>query len=212
MNIASVNYIGVLSNPWIVGIGVSVLSGLVLYYLFGIGKSKSGDSTKKSLHISAGNIIVGNRLVREKETKKENVDPDLRIDFDEKKISWAKYAVGRRVWPSFRMVLLINNFHNKSPEYIRAYMLAKSNDGIWEAKNFVFLNKDNEDKSQPNEDFRIEPEYKETVSLFVSNYDIGLNEPKPLPDIDRDTLKLIVETESGKKFTLPVRAGWIVQG
>lgn len=195
------------------------MGGLVLYYVFGIGKSKNGDSYKKSPHITnvgemlAGrDIIVANKLVREKETENENIVPNLEIDFAEKKISWAKYAVGRWTWPSFRMVLLINNFRNKSPEYIRAYLVANSNDGIWEAKNFLFVNRSDEAKSQPNEDFRIEPEYKEKVSLFVSNYDIGLNEPKPLPDIDRDTLKLIVETESGKKFTLPIRVGWIVQG
>ena len=33
-----------------------------------------------------------------------------------------------------------------------------------------------------------------------------------MPDIDRDTLKLIIETESGKTFPLPIKAGWITIG
>jgi len=110
------------------------------------------------------------------------------------------------------MILSINNFHNKFPEYLRAYLVAKSNDGKWEAKNFVFLNRENENKSRPNEDFRIEPGYKEKVSLFISNYDIGHRKQESMPDIDKDTLKLIIKTESGKTITLPIRAGWISKG
>ncbi len=33
----------ILKNRWIVGIGVTVIGGLVLYYVFGIGKNYSGD-------------------------------------------------------------------------------------------------------------------------------------------------------------------------
>lgn len=137
---------------------------------------------------------------------------DLIIDFDERKISWANYAVSRWVWSSFRMVLSINNFHNKSAEYLKAYLIAKEGDEVWNAKNFVFLNRENEDGSRPNEDFRVEAGYKERVSLFVSIYEIGERNQKPMPDIDRDTLKLVIETESGKTLTLPIKAGWISNG
>jgi len=40
------------SNPWVVGTGVTVLGGLILFYLFGIGKSK-----KDTPH-----ILVGRRI------------------------------------------------------------------------------------------------------------------------------------------------------
>lgn len=157
-------------------------------------------------------FILKSKTLLEKRVNKENAKVDLIIDFAEQKVSWANYAISRWVWPSFRMVLLINNFHNKSPEYLKVYLLAKSNDGEWEARNFVFLNREDENKSRPNEDLRIEPGYKEKVSLFISSYDIGLREQKPMPDIDRDTLKLVVETESGKTLTLPIKAGWIGKG
>lgn len=153
--------------------------------------------------------FIDTKLTKTRMTKDESIQVDLIIDFDEQKISWANYAVSRWVWPSFRMVLSINNFHNKSAEYLRAYLSAKSNDGIWEARNFVFLNRENEDKSRPNEDFRVEAGYKEKVSLFVSIYDIKDRDQKSMPDIDRDTLKLVIKTESGKTLTLPIKAGWI---
>ncbi len=153
--------------------------------------------------------IIDIKLVKNQGDKKEDAKADLIIDFDEQKVSWANYAVSRWVWPSFRMVLSINNFRNNSAEYLRAYLSAKSNDGAWEARNFVFLNRENEDKSRPNEDFRVEAGYKEKVSLFVSVYEIGEHNQRSIPDIDRDTLKLVIETESGKTLTLPIKAGWI---
>lgn len=157
-------------------------------------------------------LSVTNNSVKTDVVKSENVKSDLMIEFYEQKVSWANYAVSRWVWSSFRMVLSINNFHNKSAEYLRAYLNAKSNDGVWEAKNFVFLNREDEDKSRPNEDFRVEAGYKEKVSLFVSIYEIGERNQKPMPDVDKDTLRLVIETEIGKTLTLPIKAGWIGNG
>lgn len=156
--------------------------------------------------------VVGGRLIKHRNVKKYQTRTDLIIDFAEKKVSWANYSVSKWVWSSFRMVLSINNYHNKFPEYLRPYLLAKSSEGKWEARNFLFLNREDEKKSRPNEDFRVEPGYKEKVSLFISNYDIGFREQQLMPDIDKDTLKLVIETESGKKFTLPIKAGWISKG
>ena len=74
------------------------------------------------------------------------------------------------------------------------------------------MNREDESKTRSNEDFRVEAGYKEKVSLFVSNYDIGFTGQKPMPDIDKDSLELIIETESEKKITLPIKAGWIYKG
>ncbi len=30
----------ILNNPWVIGVGVTVIGGLILYYIFGIGKTK----------------------------------------------------------------------------------------------------------------------------------------------------------------------------
>lgn len=146
------------------------------------------------------------------ETKNENTKIELIIDLAEPKVSWANYAVGRWEWPSFRMVLSINNFRNKSAEYLSASLHAKSNDGIWEAKNYIFLNREDERKSIPNEEFRVESGYKEKVSLFVSVYEPEDREHKLMPDIDKNTIELIIKTESGKKLILPIKAGWVGNG
>lgn len=208
-----------LTNPWLVGSGVTVIGGLILYYVFGVGrtKDKKGISYKKTPHISATggisagrDIIVGSKIGRRTKQKKVKPEMGIRIDLAEQKVEWEKFAVSRWVWPSFRIILSINNFHNRSPEYIRAHLVAKTTGGIWEAKNFVFIDRDSEDKSKANEDYRVEPKSKEKISLFVSNYDIGASERKPIPDIDRDTLKLVIETESGKKIIIPIKPGWIV--
>jgi len=156
--------------------------------------------------------FIGIKSIKTSATKNENTKSDLIIDFDEQKVSWANYTVSRWVWSSFKMVLSINNYHNKPAEYLRAYLNANSNDGVWEARNFIFLNREKEDKSRPNEDFRVEAGYKERVSLFVSIYEIGNRDQKSMPDIDRDTLKLVIETESENKLTLPIKAGWITNG
>jgi len=39
-------------NPWVSGIGVTLISGLILYYIFGIGKSKKDTS----------HILIGRRI------------------------------------------------------------------------------------------------------------------------------------------------------
>ena len=206
-----------LSNPWVVGTGVTVVGGLILYYGFGVGRGKKEGKINydNSPHISAGgdvsagrDIVVGNLVTKEKKVKSGSIS----VDFEEKKISWANYAVGRWAWSSFRMVLSVNNFRNKSPEYLKAYLVAGSSGGGWKGENFMFQNREDERKSAPNEDYRIEPGYKEKVSLFISSYDVGDREQRPMPDIDRDTMKLVVETESGKKFTLPIKPGWISRG
>lgn len=200
-------------NPWVVGIGVTVIGGLILYFFFGVGKKKNSANTDKSSFISARrninagrDIVVGGKIINQKVSKKK-LESDLKVDFAEQKISWANYSIGGRIWSSFKMVLSVNNFHNDSPEYIKVYLTANSNDGLWEGRNYIFQNQEDERKSQPNDELRVEPKYKKNVSLFVSNYDVGNSGQNPMPDIDKDTMKLNIETESGKKIVLPVLTG-----
>lgn len=205
-----------LTNPWIVGSGVTVIGGLILYHVFGVGKTKNNKKVghKKSPHVSAkGNISAGRDIIVGKQTtktKKKELNKQLTLDFAEKKVSWDKYSVGRRIWPSFRIRLIVNNYKNDSPEYLKASLLANSNDGEWKATNFIFEDPEIPEKSKFNSEYRIEPGYKKKVTLFLSNFDIvNIRERIPMPDVDRDTLRLIVETENGKKFKMPIRAGWI---
>jgi len=53
-----------LTNPWIIGIGTTIIAALLLYYIFGIGKEKKpGKSFHPSnTNVNAGrDIIIGNR-------------------------------------------------------------------------------------------------------------------------------------------------------
>lgn len=154
----------------------------------------------------------GSKAAKVEPAKSHDTKSGLKVDLGEHKVSWANYAVGRRVWSSFRIILLINNFRNNSPEYLRAHLVAKSGEKLWEAKNFLFWKRDDENKSTPNEDLRIEAGYKEKVSLFISDREVGNSDQRPRPNFDDDTLSLVVETESGDTFTLPIKPGWIVKG
>ena len=184
---------------------ITAIAGLIWNYL----KKDQTAKFNKSNYISAGgnisaggDIVVGNKIINKK-------SGGLIVELAQPEISWDKYAIGRWVWPSFRVVLRINNYNNESPEYIKVYLRAKSTDGVWEAVNYIFQNKLNEDKSDPNHEYRIEGTHKEDVSVFVSPYNIEHGDKEKFPDIDRDTLKLIVTTESKKTFVIPIRPGWI---
>lgn len=53
----------IFSNPWIIGVGVTVIGGLVLCYFFGIGNERSNETTKTdtSPFVSAGGDITAGR-------------------------------------------------------------------------------------------------------------------------------------------------------
>ncbi|MEA2097266.1 MAG: hypothetical protein U9P73_11335 [Candidatus Cloacimonadota bacterium] len=202
------------NNQGLLAVIIFVLGGIATLIWWLITKNKNSTTTKSSFisagkNISAGgDIIVRNKVNKERKTSKSS----LKVNLAQNEVSWTKYAISKWVWPSFRLVLEINNYHNNSPEYIKAYLVANSNDGQWKATNYIFRNTKNEDDSQPNQEYRIEPKFKEKVAVFISNYDIGLNERKPMPDIDKDTLKLILETESKKKVSIKIKPAWIKQG
>jgi len=184
---------------------ITAIAGLIWNYL----KKDQTAKLNKSNFISAGgnisaggDILVGNKILNRK-------TGGLIVELAQPEVTWDKYAIGRWVWPSFRIVLRLNNYNNDSPEYIKVSLEAKSNDGKWEATNYVFQNKTNEDKSDPNHEYRIEGTHKEDVSVFISQYNIGHGEREKFPDIDIDTIKLIVSTESKKTFVIPIRPGWI---
>lgn len=202
------------NNQGIVAVAIFILGGVGSLIWWLITKNKSLN-IKKSPFISTGknisagrDIIVGNHINKSKKRSKSN----LEINLAKNEVSWAKYAISRWIWPSFRLVLEINNYHNNSPEYIKAYLIANSNDGKWKATNYIFQDPKKEDNSQPNQEYRIEPQSKEKVAIFISNYEIGLNERKSMPDIDKDSLKLVLETESKKKISIYIKPGWIKSG
>jgi len=113
-------------------------------------------------------------------------------------VTWANHGVGRRTWSCFRLVISINNFKSNKPDYIYVELTAKDNDGVWKASNFEFESSSEHGEMSINKPFRIEANSKTTISVFISNSTD--NQRIPLPDLDRDTLKVLVKTESGTEF------------
>lgn len=59
-----VDIVNFFNNPWVLGIGGSVIAGLILYNFFGIGKAKKGGSTNNlSSIIAGGNVTAGRDIV-----------------------------------------------------------------------------------------------------------------------------------------------------
>lgn len=58
------NIIEILTNPWIIGIGVTVIGGIILY-IIGIGKSsnKTNSGNKASFTSAGGDIRAGGDIV-----------------------------------------------------------------------------------------------------------------------------------------------------
>ena len=139
--------------------------------------------------------------------KKES---DIAISLEEDdRITWANYYVGRRIWPSFRLVINIDNFRSNKPDFVSASLIAKDNDGIWEGKYFEFESSKEHGDYSLGRPYKIQAHDEKKVSVFISN---NMDESrKTMPDIDRDTLVLVVKTKSGKEFKYRIKPAFIRQ-
>jgi hypothetical protein len=88
--------IEIFNNQWIVGLGVTVIGGLVLYYVFGIGKKeepskvskKSLDKKVARIHNSVltagGDILVASSVYKNDDVKKKKrikiIDPETIVE------------------------------------------------------------------------------------------------------------------------------------
>ncbi len=74
----------ILSDPWIITIGGAIVSGLVLYYLFGIGKEKhinqKGINIIRAKKITAGkNVVINQSSASGRSVKKNGSHNNSRI-------------------------------------------------------------------------------------------------------------------------------------
>jgi len=53
----------ILNNPWVVGTGVTIAGGLVLYYLFGIGKKQVSPRINESSFVTANGDITARDII-----------------------------------------------------------------------------------------------------------------------------------------------------
>ncbi|OGM26853.1 hypothetical protein A2627_05560 [Candidatus Woesebacteria bacterium RIFCSPHIGHO2_01_FULL_39_28] len=185
--------------------------------------------SEKGNYLSMDNIPSSNRLNRLLEEcllKGDNFtpiaisskpvktqQPNLSVQLSETSIRWANFAVGRYVWSSFRLSLTIDNYKNSRPDYLKTMLIAHDTDGKWTANHFIFETGKAEHQYQKDEEFRIEPYEVKTVPVFISQTEPATNTVRtPMPDFDRDTLKLVISTKSGAEFIIPIKPGWVANG
>lgn len=132
--------------------------------------------------------------------------PSLKASFAEKKIGWADYAGYKGTCFAFKLTL--DNSKGSAPEYITSIILKEMSGDHWESKHFKI---DRDDK-------RVDEEYKvdaydriQSIGVYVSDtLPDGLGNKRPRPDLDKDTLKVIIKTLSGNEIMLDdIKPGWL---
>jgi hypothetical protein len=145
---------------------------------------------------------------KEKITKQQAKVGNIQISLADENISWANYGVYNYVWSSFRISLHIDNYKSNKPDYVSISVKAKTADGNeWVAKHFIYEKVDKQDL-----EFRIEANEVKTVTAFVSDYKADNQTRKPMPELDKKTLTIEIETKSGEHLTIPISEVRIIKG
>lgn len=143
---------------------------------------------------SENEMIVGQKL-------KVILQPSTRI-------TWANYAASNGVWSSFRLMLEIDNYRSKRPDYLSFSLFGKTPAGDeWRGGHFLVQGVD-----KPDQPLRIEPEQIETISVFISESPYGGLIRSAMPDLNKDGLQLIVTARSGSIIKLPITSDLIGKG
>lgn len=150
---------------------------------------------------------VVNKLVDSTNNYHKNSDIKISIK-DDTMVTWANYSQRSTVWSSFRIYLDVDNFNSKKPDYIKVSLYANNSIGErWVAKNFIF-----DEVGKQDQELRVEPEEMKSVCVFISDYKADSQTRETFPDIDKESMNLIIETRSGVKFDLPVGGNLIMRG
>lgn len=149
--------------------------------------------------------------------RKTKTSQRLQVEILNKEVNWANHACDfpSMVWASFKLALKIDNYKSNLTDYVFVALRAKGNDsnnGMFNFTNFVFggTNKDNE--FRPNEPFEIGANKVKQVVVFISDTAVGTSGQRQMPDVDIDTLQLIVSAQSGQVITNLIPPGWITRG
>jgi hypothetical protein len=153
------------------------------------------------------NILTKRRIPTQSNKDGSKVEIEFLKNHD---FTWANYAVGKRLWSSFRFVLKVDNYKSSIPDYVRVRVAAKGNDGRVDFKHFQFERAKGGLEMDLNEPFKISERDIKTLSVFVSDTDS--EEKRPMLDIDKDTVEVVVNTRSGKEFRFPVPTSVIRTG
>jgi hypothetical protein len=176
------------------------------------------DSIPEPIHLNTYLQLALNINQKKLFTKKKDLKPIVKKDKTivfllKKEITWADYSAGRHIWPSFRVWLKIDNFNNDKPDYFNARLEARWTDGTWSAENFIFEETSNPSTRKVNEHLRVEANEERDVCLFISDKSPKDSDKKrKMPNIDRDTLKLIIFAKGGYRCVIQIKPGWLSLG
>lgn len=108
---------------------------------------------------------------------------------------WASNYSGHGA--SFRVVVAVDNYGGRNDYIVEAKIEGTNANGTpFATDRFTF------EKEQPNHPHPIPADDMQILTVFMS-YDF--NNHRPMPDLDRDTVKLILNFRSGKVVNLPVK-------
>lgn len=98
---------------------------------------------------------------------------------------------------SFRVVVDVDNYGGKNDYITEAKIKGTDGDGTpFSTDRFTF------EKEQPNHPHSILADEMQRLTMFIS-YDY--NNHRPMPDLDRDTVTLLLSFRSGKLLELPIK-------
>lgn len=126
-------------------------------------------------------------------------EPDTNIApqafLSEPEAVWASNYSGHGA--SFRVVVDVDNYGGRNDYITEAKIKGTNGNGTpFLTDRFTFENE------QPNHPHSILADEMQRLTVFMSH---DFNNHRPMPDLDRDTVKLILHFRSGKNIELPVR-------
>jgi len=140
--------------------------------------------------------------------KQQPISKNIQVKLVEDNIRWANYSVSHYNWPSFRLLLEIDNYKSDKPDYISILIQASLINGEkWIGNHFIFTR-----TGIPDEEFKIERNGIKKVYVFVSNHIASSPILESMPEVSQDPLEVIISTKSGEKFKIQLTKDKIIRG
>ncbi|MBU4210475.1 hypothetical protein KKC08_00690 [Patescibacteria group bacterium] len=137
------------------------------------------------------------------EGQKTKTKQKIQFSLVNNEIFWDNYAAYNG--SSFTSVLLVDNYENNRPDFITSIAIeAKDTDGIWKTSHFLF------EGLKLDQELKVDANDRGNYQFYVSDTESeGIRYPRKMPDLDRDTLKLVIKTRSGVVESIDIKPGWI---
>jgi len=128
----------------------------------------------------------------------------IKININSEKIEWAgNYSEYNG--PAFLLGLEIDSADSKEGDYIMAIKLEEKTGNRWKGEIFKF------EGEAIGALHKIEPDNISSTRVYISNDPTG-TASKTMPDIDRDTLELIIQLRHGEEYIIPIKPAMISSG